>query len=84
MLTGLLTRLMRETDAVVGRTHALAAFALQHGRAELLEQLPDLLAAVTDEQVRSAAASLTPHRRGVVELRPEALAGDAGKGGRAP
>ncbi|OLR92330.1 M16 family metallopeptidase [Actinokineospora bangkokensis] len=68
----LTTRLMVETDAVLARTQALASLELRHGRAELLDELPELFAAVTPDQVRAAAARLTGDRCGMVELRPGA------------
>jgi zinc protease len=55
---------------VLGRTQALASAELVHGRAELLSELPGRLAEVTADQVRSAAASLRPDRRAVLEIAP--------------
>jgi zinc protease len=66
------TTLLQKADAIAGRTESLAKLELQHGRAELLGDLPDLLGAVTEDQVRAAAATITPQRRAVVELRPGA------------
>ncbi|TVT07637.1 insulinase family protein [Amycolatopsis bartoniae] len=66
----LTTRLLLETDAVLARTQALASLELRHGRAELLGELPGLLAAVTADQVRHAASHVTADRRAVVELLP--------------
>ncbi|HSV68154.1 MAG TPA: pitrilysin family protein [Mycobacteriales bacterium] len=63
-------QLLRDVDAVLGRTLALAAFEQQHGRAELLAELPVLIGAVTAEQIAAAAATLVPNRRAVVELVP--------------
>jgi zinc protease len=63
-------QLLREVDGVLARTLALAALEQQHGRAELLMELPGLLAAVTQEQVAQAAATLVPDARAVVELVP--------------
>jgi zinc protease len=68
----LTARYLREVDAVLGRALHLAVFEQQRDRAELVNELPGLLAAVTDEQVRAAAATLTPETRTVLELRPEA------------
>jgi predicted Zn-dependent peptidase len=65
------TALLQRANTVGGRTESLAKLELQHGRGELLGELPDLLRAVTEEQVRAAAATITPHRRAVVELRPD-------------
>lgn len=64
------TRLLREADPILGRTQAMAALELRHGRAELIAELPDLLAGVTEEQVRAAAATIADAGRGVVALRP--------------
>lgn len=64
------TRLAREVDPVLGRTLALAALEQQHGRAELLHELPGLIAGVTEEQVRHAAAGLRPDARATLELVP--------------
>lgn len=67
-------QLLRDVDSVLGRTLMLAVLEQQHGRAELLGELPGMVAAVTDEQVRAAAASLRPERRAVLELRAGAAA----------
>jgi predicted Zn-dependent peptidase len=60
--------LLRELDPVMGRTLAFAKFELLHGRAELVSELPQRLAAVPDDAVRRAAAALRPNRRAVLEL----------------
>jgi hypothetical protein len=41
---------------------------LLHGRAELIGELPARLAAISEDQVRAAAAELRPDRRAVLEL----------------
>ena len=66
----LLAQVFRDLDPVLGRTQALAAAELVHGRAELLAELPGRLAEVTADQVRAAAATLRPDRRAVLELAP--------------
>ena len=66
--TRLVSALYRDLDAVISRTLELAKFELVHGRAELIEELPARLAAVTEADVRAAAATLTPERRAVLEL----------------
>jgi zinc protease len=71
VITRLTTRLLRETDSILGRTQALAALELRYGRAELLTELPGLLARVTEDQVRAAASVVTRDRRGVVALLPD-------------
>ncbi|HJQ42452.1 MAG TPA: pitrilysin family protein [Jatrophihabitantaceae bacterium] len=60
--------IMRELDAVLSRTLEFAKFELLYGRAELVEELPARLAAVTDDDVRAAAAALRPDSRAVLEL----------------
>jgi zinc protease len=62
-------QLLREADSVLGRTLAFAAAELIHGRAELAGELPARLAAVTPEQVRTAARGLEPATAAVLELR---------------
>jgi len=52
----------------VTRTLAFAKFELIFGRAELVAELPGRLAAVTQDEVRAAAATLRPDRRAVIEL----------------
>jgi predicted Zn-dependent peptidase len=59
---------LRGLDAVMSRTLELAKFELVHGRAELLEELPERFAAVGEDAVRAAAANLRPDRRAVLEL----------------
>jgi zinc protease len=61
-------QMLREVDGVLARTLALASLERQHGRAELLMELPAMIGAVTAEQVAAAAGSLAPGRRAVVEL----------------
>jgi len=65
---------LRDVDSVLGRTLMLAALEQQRGRAELLGELPGMVAAVTDAQVRAAAASLRPERRASLELQAGAAA----------
>jgi zinc protease len=64
------THLMRDTDAVIGRTLQMATLETQRGRAELLNELPRLVGDVTAEQVVAAAQTLTPGRRATVEVVP--------------
>jgi predicted Zn-dependent peptidase len=79
IITRITTRLLHETDPVLGRTQAFAALELRHHRAELLTELPDMLTAVREEQVRAAAATITRDRRAVVELLPAARSGAKGR-----
>jgi zinc protease len=66
--TRLVSVLFRELDAVLSRTLEFAKFELIHGRAELVAELPERLAAITVDDVARAAADLAPHRRAVLEL----------------
>lgn len=60
--------MLRDLDAVLSRTLTFAKYELVFGRPELINELPALFGAVTEEQVRAAAAQLRPDRRAVVEL----------------
>jgi zinc protease len=62
-------QLLRQADSVLGRTLGFAAAQLVHGRAELAGELAARLAAVTPEQVRTAARGLDPGTAAVLELR---------------
>jgi predicted Zn-dependent peptidase len=66
--TRLVSVLLRDLDPVISRTLEFAKFELLHGRAELITELPERLAAVTEEEIRKAAAALRPDRRAVLEL----------------
>ena len=63
-------RYLREVDSVLGRATTMSVFEQQRDRAELVNELPGLLRAVTPEQVQQAAATLTKDTRTVLELRP--------------
>jgi predicted Zn-dependent peptidase len=67
-------RYVRELDPVMGRAQQLSVFEQQRSRAELVNELPELLDQVTAEAVQKAAATLRPDNRAIVELRPEASA----------
>ena len=66
--TRLTSVLAREMDAVISRSLDFAKFELIFGRAELINELPERLASVSDAELRAAAAALRPERRAVVEL----------------
>ncbi len=66
----MVARYLREIDPVLGRATHAAVYEQQRGRAELLNELPSLLSAVTAEQVVAAAATLRRDNRAVLELRP--------------
>jgi zinc protease len=62
-------QLLRQADSVLGRTLGFAAAELIHGRAELAGELAARLAAVTPDQVQTAARDLDPDTASVLELR---------------
>jgi predicted Zn-dependent peptidase len=66
--TRLTSVLLRELDAVMSRTLAIAKFALVHGRAELVNEIPDRLASISEAAVQKAAGALAPNRRAVLEV----------------
>jgi len=66
----LAAHLLREVDPVLGRTLSMAVLEQQRGRAELVNELPALVAEVTGPQVVEAAATLRPHRRALLEVVP--------------
>ena len=65
----MVARFLRDVDPVLGRATHAAVYEQQRGRAELLNELPGLLAAVTAAQVQKAAATLRTDNRAVLELR---------------
>ncbi len=64
------THLLRDTDAVLGRALRMAVLELQRSNPALLNDLPHLIAEVTAEQIREAAAAMRPHRRASIEVVP--------------
>ncbi|MFL6162757.1 MAG: M16 family metallopeptidase [Jatrophihabitantaceae bacterium] len=62
----------RELDQVVNRSLEFAKFHTVFGDASMILRLPELMAGVTDDDVRAAAASLRTDCRAVVELIPGA------------
>ncbi|MGH3797900.1 MAG: M16 family metallopeptidase [Pseudonocardiaceae bacterium] len=62
--------LYREHDRLRSRTLSIGAFELLRGRAELVAELPAMVAAVDPEQVASAAAGLAPDSRAVLIIEP--------------
>ncbi|MGB8963546.1 MAG: pitrilysin family protein [Pseudonocardiaceae bacterium] len=67
----------RENDRLVARTLAIGAFELLHGRAELVAELPAMVAMMSSEQVASAAARLRPDSRAVLIVEPPDAVSDA-------
>jgi zinc protease len=64
-------RYLRELDPVMGHAQQLSVFEQQRGRAELVNELPELLERVTAADVQRVARSLRPDNRALLELRPE-------------
>ncbi len=64
--------LHQENDRVMYRMLGLGARELLYGRAEISDELPARLAAVTPEQVQRAAAALRGAGRGVLLVEPSA------------
>jgi len=64
----MVTHLLRDTDAVLGRAMQMAVLEVQRGEPGLINELTRLVGEVTEEQIRAAAASLTVHRRATVEV----------------
>jgi zinc protease len=62
--------LFRENDRLVSRTMAIGAFELLHGRAELVAELPAMVAGIGPEQIAKAAAELRPDSRAVLIVEP--------------
>jgi len=62
--------LFRENDRLVSRTMAIGAFELLHGRAELVTELPAMVASMGSEQVANAAAALRSDSRAVLIVEP--------------
>ncbi|MBB5956108.1 putative Zn-dependent peptidase [Saccharothrix tamanrassetensis] len=71
----------REHDRLTSRTLGLGSAELLFGRAELLYELPDKLAAITTDSVAAAAKALRPDSRAVLVLKPAGAAGAASDNG---
>ena len=65
--------LFREHDRLVSRTMAIGTFELLYGRAELITELPALVAGMSAEQVANAAGRLRPDSRAVLIVEPAEL-----------
>jgi predicted Zn-dependent peptidase len=62
--------LHRDHDRIVSRTLAFGSMELLYGRPELVAELPGRVAAVTAEDVSSAAKALRPDARAALILKP--------------
>ncbi len=67
-------QLLRQADQILPRTLQLAMFEQQRGRAELVWELPGLLAAVRADSIAAAAARLTDGASSTLVLRAGAAA----------
>jgi predicted Zn-dependent peptidase len=63
--------MLQRADHVLARTLAMASYEQQRGRAELVGEMPALLAEVTAEQVAAAAATLRPDSRARLDVVPD-------------
>lgn len=68
--TRMVAELLRELDSTTERALRLGTLELLYGKAELINDLPAKIMAVTAEDVQKAAARLTPSSRAVVALNP--------------
>jgi predicted Zn-dependent peptidase len=67
---GLVAGHWRSIDPVLERTLSLASIETIHGRAELVAELPDLLASVEPGAIAAAAADLLAQHHAILELQP--------------
>ncbi len=69
--TGVTSAFLRATDSVMNRALTIAPLEQQRGRAELINELPAALAAVTTADVKAAASQwFAPSQRSVLDWRP--------------
>jgi len=65
----------REHDRLTNRTLAFGSAELLFGRAELIHELPERIAAVTVDEVSAAAKALRPDSRAVLIINPVSVGG---------
>lgn len=68
--TRMVAQTLREYDSTIERALRMGTLELLYGKAEMINELPGLLAAVTAQDVARAASRLTPQSRAVVSLNP--------------
>lgn len=68
--TRMVAQLLREYDSITERALRMGTLELLYGKAELINDLPEMLLTVSAEQVARAAARLTPSARAIVALDP--------------
>ncbi|WP_407938034.1 M16 family metallopeptidase [Nakamurella panacisegetis] len=64
--------LYRENDSISARTRSIGSLELLHGRAELLGEIPGIMAQISVEEIASAAKSLDPAVGAVLTITPAA------------
>ena len=62
--------LYRENDGIGARTLSLGSLELLHGRAELLSEIPTLIAEIGTSEIAAAAKTLSPDRRAILRINP--------------
>ena len=62
--------LYRENDSISARTRSIGSLELLHGRAELLSEIPGIMAQVSTQEIASAAKSLDPASGAVLTIVP--------------
>jgi predicted Zn-dependent peptidase len=62
--------LHRDNDRIISRTLAYGSLELLHGHPQLADELPELVARVTREDVSAAAKALRPDSRAVLIVQP--------------
>ena len=66
--TAMVSNYLRQIDSPLERAIPLAIFEMQHGRGELINEIPEALAAVTTDDIVAVASEwLRPDSRGVLE-----------------
>lgn len=60
----------RALDSVLQRSVTMASLEVIHGRAELVDEIPERIARVTAEEVAAAAADLASQAQAIVEIHP--------------
>ena len=69
--------LFRDNDGLVARTVAIGSYELLHGRAELVAELPVMVAGIDPELVAQAAAGLRPDSRAILMIEPASTSADS-------
>ncbi len=70
--------MFRDNDGIGSRTRSIGSLELLHDRAELIDEIPDLVSALTVGDIAAAATALDPERCAVLEVLPGAGSLDDG------